>query len=211
MATPEIDSGSDEGTRAQRGDASWTRSHGWWTEATGSKPRTSATTAVPLCVPVPPGLPPAGFHARMHPRGGGGGRPGTDPLCPVRRKGCGSCEACPPSFRLSRASLLGGSSLTSWARGSPPATGPSISAPLSRLLTGTGLPPLSRVRPNEGHRAKYLVRDLGSLHPAVKPWPPGVPCVGALGKGHRAGRDRISPVVLQSLGQRGQGTDPGSH
>lgn len=120
MATPEIDSGSDEGTRAQRGDASWTRSHGWWTEATGSKPRTSATTAVPLCVPVPPGLPPAGFHARMHPRGGGGGRPGTDPLCPVRRKGCGSCEACPPSFRLSRASLLGGSSLTSWARGSPP-------------------------------------------------------------------------------------------
>lgn len=73
MATPEIDSGSDEGTRAQRGDASWTRSHGWWTEATGSKPRTSATTAVPLCVPVPPGLPPAGFHACTHPRGGGRG------------------------------------------------------------------------------------------------------------------------------------------
>lgn len=73
--------------------------------------------SVSLC---PPGSRLQAFtHACTH-VGGGGGRPGTDPLCPVRRKGCGSCEACPPSFRLSRASLLGGASLTSWARGSPP-------------------------------------------------------------------------------------------
>lgn len=64
---------------------------------------------------------PACRLSRMHaPTWGGRGRPGTDPLCPVRRTGCSRCEARPPSFRLSRASLLGGSSLTSWARGSPP-------------------------------------------------------------------------------------------
>lgn len=108
MATPEIDSGSDEGTRAQRGDASWTRSHGWWTEATGSKPRTSATTAVPLCVPVPPGLPPAGFHACTHPRGGGAGAdpaPTPSVLC-AGRAAAAAKPAHPPSASPGPASLV---------------------------------------------------------------------------------------------------------
>lgn len=173
------------------------------------------TTAVPPCAPVPLRLPPADSRACAHTRGGRWGLTQHHPPLSCAQEG-------PRQMRSLSALLPPLPGQPPWwllpdfigPRISPKRPGP-LSAPLFQITDRDW--PVSSAQGTPQQRAQSQVfgggvrqssplrgPTLASWSTSWTPWPPGVLCMGALGKGHSGDRDRRgSPALSCGLAEHG--------